>query len=516
MFALLVLCAAVAAAAFLLCMPLSDPDLWWHLVAGRWMLAHKALPEKDLWNQFSGDTPWIAYSWSNELLYAAVEQQFGLAGLQWLQTGFGTLLAGSVAYVTYKLSRSAIASGGLTAAAALAFYPYFGLRPQVVSWILFLWLLFAAEMLRCAAPKSARSIYLSIFAIGVVWANSHITAALGIGALALWLLKSERSGLPWLTAPLAMFTGTLLTPNFGGEWLTFAAKSSHPFSHMFVREFQPGTITSFPTFAVIALCCALYLVLKNFAQDEARNSTDPFPATLPQLLTLTVFAMGALAVQKFIPYALLTVCVLLAKSLGTQSQSADAWLVALIPAQVTARRRLHPLAAAIVLLLAYGTYSYLPDRISPANAAIVDTRRVPEAAMEFIEANTLGSPLLHGFTDGGYVMFRRANAAGEVGDKVVIDGRTNVNNTAITAAYLDALAAKATWQKFVELTGASTVLWENRFPLTQILLNDPEWCHVFPPADVPLAEQQWSVFITREQFDSNFMRLTSRNCGAGR
>ncbi|MCB0360829.1 MAG: hypothetical protein KDD44_14370, partial [Bdellovibrionales bacterium] len=70
--------------------PLIDPDLWWHLTVGRWILAHQSLPIVDNWNRFALGHSWVAYSWSVEVLYAmayrfAAEQ--GLVILKLLSVG---------------------------------------------------------------------------------------------------------------------------------------------------------------------------------------------------------------------------------------------------------------------------------------------------------------------------------------------------------------------------------------------------------------------------------------------
>ena len=49
------------------CTPIVDPDLWWHIVVGRWILAEKAVPTQDYWNLFGYGKPWIAYSWFSEV-----------------------------------------------------------------------------------------------------------------------------------------------------------------------------------------------------------------------------------------------------------------------------------------------------------------------------------------------------------------------------------------------------------------------------------------------------------------
>lgn len=38
--------------------PLRDPDLWFHIVSGRWILSHQQVPTQDYWNMFGVGKPW--------------------------------------------------------------------------------------------------------------------------------------------------------------------------------------------------------------------------------------------------------------------------------------------------------------------------------------------------------------------------------------------------------------------------------------------------------------------------
>jgi len=58
--------------------PLADPDLWWHLTIGRWILGHDALPTVELWNRFGFGLQFVPYSWSFEIVVAGLERLGGL------------------------------------------------------------------------------------------------------------------------------------------------------------------------------------------------------------------------------------------------------------------------------------------------------------------------------------------------------------------------------------------------------------------------------------------------------
>ncbi len=39
-----------------------DPDIWWHLRTGQWVLAHGTVPATDLFSSYGMGKTWIAYS----------------------------------------------------------------------------------------------------------------------------------------------------------------------------------------------------------------------------------------------------------------------------------------------------------------------------------------------------------------------------------------------------------------------------------------------------------------------
>src|ERR1044071_5644501 len=63
-----------------------DGDTWWHLAAGRWMLAHQAVPAHDLFSFSFAGQPWTAHEWLAEVLMALA---FGAATWSGLHILFG-------------------------------------------------------------------------------------------------------------------------------------------------------------------------------------------------------------------------------------------------------------------------------------------------------------------------------------------------------------------------------------------------------------------------------------------
>jgi hypothetical protein len=56
-----------------------DPDFWWHLRTGKWMLDNHRLPSHDLYTYTVSGHPWIDHEYLTEILMAYLNSWGGLA-----------------------------------------------------------------------------------------------------------------------------------------------------------------------------------------------------------------------------------------------------------------------------------------------------------------------------------------------------------------------------------------------------------------------------------------------------
>src|SRR5262245_42609203 len=59
----------------------TDPDFWWHLQAGRDILASGGLPRVDAYSHTMGGQPWVAHSWLFEVVLALLMGSVGYVGV---------------------------------------------------------------------------------------------------------------------------------------------------------------------------------------------------------------------------------------------------------------------------------------------------------------------------------------------------------------------------------------------------------------------------------------------------
>ena len=73
---------------------LRDPDTMWHIVVGRWIIAHGAVPLHGLFSATMANAPWLDQEWLGEVLMAWGYDHFG-----WTALAVGTALCEAIAIV---------------------------------------------------------------------------------------------------------------------------------------------------------------------------------------------------------------------------------------------------------------------------------------------------------------------------------------------------------------------------------------------------------------------------------
>jgi hypothetical protein len=81
---------------------LNDPDTYLHIAAGRWMIAHRALPAHAPFSPMLAGAPWVPHEWLAEIVLAGT---YVLAGWPDLVLLTGLCFAGALALLTRALLR---------------------------------------------------------------------------------------------------------------------------------------------------------------------------------------------------------------------------------------------------------------------------------------------------------------------------------------------------------------------------------------------------------------------------
>ncbi len=91
---------------FLNLFPLRPSDLWGHVLYGRWILDHQALPAEDPFLSLAAGMPVVDTAWGSQVLFALVEQFGGLEGLSFLFAATVVATHAVLMYVYYLQSHA--------------------------------------------------------------------------------------------------------------------------------------------------------------------------------------------------------------------------------------------------------------------------------------------------------------------------------------------------------------------------------------------------------------------------
>jgi len=158
---------------------LSDPDVWWHIRLGDWIIAHHQIPAGELFAYTAFGNPLVAHEWLSETIFAALAAVGGLflvtvlMGLVAWSAMVATLLRGRLRGAGPVVLAVGLALGARSAETVL------GTRPQVFTFALVCWTLWIAESY---LRSGGRRVWL-LPPLFLLWANLHAGFIAGVGFL---------------------------------------------------------------------------------------------------------------------------------------------------------------------------------------------------------------------------------------------------------------------------------------------------------------------------------------------
>lgn len=173
---------------------LREPDLWWQIKTGEWIVENKQVPKTDIFSYTFEGKPWVNIKWGSEVLFAVVSKLHGPESVFMLQLFVSCLLL----YVLYLLCITIVKkfkpdqeiNNPLLAFSLLTIiygieYRIIG-RPEMFSHLftaVFLLLLFRHE------TKNNKEIFWLI-PLQLLWANMHEAFGMGLVLLLIFTFAS--------------------------------------------------------------------------------------------------------------------------------------------------------------------------------------------------------------------------------------------------------------------------------------------------------------------------------------
>lgn len=454
----------------------TDPDLWWHLRTGQWIVETGHIPHSDPFSFTKAGQPWVSHEWLSEVIFYELWKYAGATALI-VFSAIVTTAGFMLLYLRCLLHRrQAYWAAAATALGALASAASWGVRPQMFTFMLaslLLWLIETGEQ------RPNRLFWIP--PLFLLWLNLHAGFALGPALLFACgiglLLETAIGSTPWRqTRPILVRISLLLLACLALVPLnpSGAQLYRYPFDTLrsagmrsFIGEwFSPDFHQSL--YRPLLLVCLLLLIAFAWSPSRPRGRV-----LVPLLLTF----FAALDAVRHIPIFILLAMPVLAAALPVQSASPP------FSQKRSGSRRFQPLfqVAVVVLMAAFAMAKWI-TLARDQNASEAD--HFPQKAADFLRLHgrdqlqtTPAQPLkVFVYYDwGGYAIWRLYPEA-----RVFVDGRADLygpdlHRDDLLRQFKTAVQLRNGWRQVLDRWQVDAVLLPPSCALAQALALDRGW-----------------------------------------
>jgi hypothetical protein len=458
----------------LMLLPLTDPDYFWHLKTGEYIVGHAMLPAGDVFSFTRAGQPWVLHEWLFEVLLYSVSVAFGDTGVRALAAAlimavlalsFTTArrLAGTVtAWLPLVIGIFALASGMAP-------------RPQLLTYVCFA--LYLAVLLHFKYEHATKPLIV-LPLVMVVWVNAHAAYAVGI---ALMLVFTACEWLAWTCRPARdpaekrrlmrlaqasclVVLASLANPGLFERWLYPVQVLGMAVNHI-IQEWQSPDFHDLNSQAYLVLVLIFFVAI-------AYGTRKP---DLTELALPLLFIVAGCVSRRHVPLAVLLLVPFTALALARgPSAGANAFIRNLKPirwymARRSAGQELGNYEYALNWVVAGVVVLCLPAYVhsEQTQAGRRPDRMLVEGAASFIAARGLSGNVFNEYGDGGYLIYRLAPST-----KVAVDGRADMYGDQFIKDYLRVYQGAADWQAKFERLAVDLAVLPLDAPIRQLLLEN--------------------------------------------
>jgi len=450
--------------AFQAMVPLIDPDIWWHLRTGQWIVEHAQVPATDSFSTYGMGKTWVAYSWLYEILVYALFTKLGLMGILVFTVSMSLLIA-LVLHGALRRARLPFIAEVFFVAVALGAMSSLLSHPR--SW-LFSILFFTVELFILFHVRRTDKMapLLALPPLFALWANLHMQFIYGLAVLGLFLVEVLLSRLPSLSlyprhrpniSPgrislllLACLVATLITPYHFRLYIPIFEVIGQTGAFQLILELLPLSFRSLADWLVIGLAIVTAFVL------GWQRAWLPFPTLL--LLMGTFLAFRARRDR----WVLVLAAVFIISEFGSFVRSEP-------PFGFTKLRTICVIVALTVAIYLIG----LRRHISEQQLESVVERRFPVAAVKFVNEKNYSGPLYNDFGWGGYLIWTLPRLL------VSMDGRMNVHGDQRIERSVNTWSGLRGWESDPELMKARLVIGRANNALINLMRMDSRFKLVY-------------------------------------
>lgn len=404
---------------------LREPDVWWQLLSGRWMLENGQITRTDPFSFTMAGRPWINVKWLYEIIIAGFEKLAGPEGVILLQAVVNVLIV----HLLFRIAKAfanelkqPISDFAVCISAliflALVEYRMAG-RPEMVSHLLsatYLYILWRN-------PKMQLNRVWWLILLQCLWANMHegypvgmviIGASIG-GSLLAYIINRDKEYLQQTGRGLIIFVAAglaiLLNPNTTQLWKQPFEIYRQVWANKYTTELysiaDPAywTIQAKAHVLVLVLVCAFWIARFIIGRKEKNNSVLLTPAVLGYLLLIPLFGYLSLDANRNIPFAQIVLFPSVVYMLGWVAEKLR--LTNFKPYRVLAER-----AAVIFAVIGIAFYisivsnAYYKATDSPNRyGAHISMLHNPTGVSSFIKRNNLKGPVFSDYFVSSYLLW---------------------------------------------------------------------------------------------------------------
>jgi hypothetical protein len=469
--------------------PVFDPDFWWHLKTGQYIIETRTIPHADIFSVVYFGREWVTHEWLSEAIIYMIHRSLGIAGLV---VTFALVIVAAL-WIAYRRSARRVGHPGVAGVAlilsALAAGSTWGARPQMFS---FLFASIFISMLDDYARSEHEGRIRWLVPLMILWVNMHAGFALGLVLIALtvagmavdhWLVQGEPRAALWpRVRPLCFLLAACtlavsLNPSGARIYLyPFETLTSQAMMKYIQEWFSPD----FHKLMFLPLAVLMLATFSALALSKKRVRPG-------ELLLLSATAYASLRSARNIPFFALVAMPLLAEHFWNwiTTYPWGQWLTR--PEKREEGSQVALKIALNVLLLIIIPVSLCILRVSSVVASQSDSEaeNFPVAAVEFMRREHPPQPIFNEYAWGGYLIWKLYPDY-----RVYIDGRADVYGDAFLEQFLKTHDGIGSWRAPLDLHGVRTVMIDPNAPLASLLREDAAWNKVFE-------DHQAVIFVKR-------------------
>lgn len=443
-----------------------DPDYYWHLQYGDWILHHRALPTTDMWSWTAAGRPYKLTQWLGEVIMALANQAGGELGTSTLAAllvcmAMAFSYKAARCYLDNRLAALAVAMGCNAILVSLSCRPhqFTHLGLACLSWI----------VARFMSTGRKESLYWTplVFAL---WVNLH--GGYAVGLVYLWMMVGmiaadkfiiNRCDEIWSACSLMILAATagtlatLVNPYGWGAWqYAIEIANLKSSSAGIVDEWAATTIKTDVGFNHFMVTGAMFACMV---------SSFKRPPISALLTAVALAAAGWFAIRISLMMTILMVPVLAAWLRHTPF-----YAVAFDGAARRFDRLVHPVVGTLIVGVVLLGSAWSPR--ADAFARHYVTLNFPQEELAFIEGHHLDGRLLNTPEAGGYLIRQG-------GKRVALDTRLDLYGD--KALFENILASKGAvgWKNYVRSLDPDVLLVGNNSALRQLASESGQFRTVF-------------------------------------